>query len=394
MKILHINTQDTGGAGKACLRLSTAINDLGFISNLLVLRKTLKSKNIFKYKPTKKEVMLNFIMRIINKIKLSNLNIEKGETFSFINSGFKVEKTILYNESNIINLHWTASFLDYKTFFKDNNKKIIWTLHDMEPFSGGNHYTKIDKVSSTEKKILKNKLEIFKKNNINLTIVSPSKWLMNKSKESELFKDFPHFCIPNGIDSNIYKNIDSSIVRKELHLPPNKKIILFVAESVQNKRKGFQFLVKALEKIKYNQDNILLCTVGSINTDTLSSFNNIHNFGYIKNEEEMVKIYSCADIFVIPSIEDNLPNTMIESLMCGTPVVGFKIGGISETINTGENGVLCEKIDSNELSKSISRALEINFNKKNIRENTMKKYDSKIIANEYIKLYQKIITSK
>ncbi len=391
MKILHINTHDIGGASKACFRIASALKKSGVQSDMLILRKKSDQEGMIKYIPTKIERIRNLIIKKIHKFKLKKIQLEKEETFSFPDSGFRINSKPLYKQADIINLHWISSFLDYKSFFKNNNKKIVWTLHDMEPFSGGNHYSRTKEKSKIEKQILEDKLKIFTKKKINLTIVSPSKWLMIKSSESQLFKNFQHFCIPNGIDSDLYIKYDLIKVRNELSLPLDKKIILFVAESIQDKRKGLLYLIQALEKIKYKEENIILCTVGAIiDPELLPKFNNIHNFGYIKDENMMSKIYSCADIFVIPSLEDNLPNTMIESLMCGTPVVGFKIGGIAETIND-QNGILCQNIDSGELALSINRAINTDFDKGAIRQSTILKYDSRIIAKRYTELYEKIM---
>jgi glycosyltransferase involved in cell wall biosynthesis len=383
MKILHINTNKKGGAAKACIRINEALNQKGVNSKLL-FKNNHKKDFSDTYSPNKTEKILNLLYRIRNKILKKVFLIKKDNILSFPDSQLKIESTIEYENSDIINLHWVSSFLDYKFFLK-NKKPIVWTLHDMEPFSGGNHYSN-KKINSLNKLIIKYKKYFLSKSKKQINIVCPSKWLTKESKNSQLFGNFPHYNIPNPFDPKVFKAYNNEKTRKEFKIPKDKKVILFVSDSLDDKRKGFSILEDAFNKIKVK--DIILCSVG--NNKNKITKNNYIDLGYINDEKKMAKVYSMADIFVIPSIEDNLPNTMIESLMCGTPVVGFKIGGIEETINHGFNGFLSNNVDSDSLLETINEALETNFNSEKIIEDSRNKYSYDVIAKKYIDLYNKI----
>jgi glycosyltransferase involved in cell wall biosynthesis len=172
-------------------------------------------------------------------------------------------------------------------------------------------------------------------------------------------------------------------------LPLDKKIILFAADIVENSRKGFAFLQKALEKIQ--NENILSCAIGS--KTQLDNHNNIIALGRIVDERLMAIAYAAADVFVIPSLEDNFPNTMIEALLCGTPVIGFPVGGIIDAIDDEINGYICSEISVNALKETIEKFLENPnfFDRSKIAQNAKEKYALSIQAKKYIDLFQQIL---
>jgi len=424
MKILIVNTYDRGGAANACKRLYLGLLLEGVASKVLLKIKQNNWPNSFCFKQPPKTLskfvkLKNKVKRILKEFKLyypkqveKNVELEflnnrlAGlEMFSFPNTGLDITQSDIYKEADIINLHWVANFLDYKTFFEKNKKPVVWTLHDMNPFSGGVHYEEkylgIDefgfpisrKVSEEEKRVAKENTEIKKqalsKVN-NLTIIAPSEWLAEEARKSEIFKGYPVLCIPNGLDTEIYKPRNKNYSRDLLNIPKDKKVILFVADSISNNRKGFIFLKRAFEQLA--DANLVLCAIGSKNRN-LESLNNIIELGPIYDERVMSIAYSAADVFVIPSLMDNLPNTVIESLMCGTPVIGFPVGGIPDMIQYGENGLLTQDISVSSLLETLTKFLNSSelFDRNKIRENAIKKYDQKVQAINYIKLFERII---
>ena len=422
MKLLLINSYDTGGAAKACFRLLNGLQNEGVSSNVLLAHKQKKSQNSFLYKKQEiKSTLKNRItiklIKIFKKFILVRKNVvskkevflrdrQKGlEMFSFPDSKYDITLSELYREADIVNLHWVADFLDYKSFFMKNNKPVVWTLHDMNPFSGGEHYEEkylgIDEsgfpvnriISEEEIRVAKDNIELKKQvitNLSNLTIVAPSEWLAAEARRSEIFKNTPVFCIPNGLDTDVYKPRDKNYSRELLNIPKDKKVILFVADSISNNRKGFVFLKRAFEQLA--DSNLFLCAIGNKNSE-LEPMDNIYELGPISDERLMSIAYSAADVFVIPSLIDNLPNTIIESLMCGTPVIGFPVGGISEMIQDGENGYLTEEVSVNSLENTIEKFLKNSgsFDQIKIRENAIKKYDQKVQSKKYIELYNNML---
>jgi len=420
MKILLVNTYDVGGAAKACLRLYEGLISSEVETKLLVRNKT-NFAQAHEFLPSSKAKLTNKIknklIRIAKELKLmpwqtaqerKAVQLQKKrkglEIFSLPVSSYDLTQSTLYKEADIINLHWVANFLDWKTFFAKNTKPIVWTLHDQNPFLGIEHYAErfngIDenglpiprKYTDLELKESAYWLN-YKKNCLkhvkNLHIVSPSKWLLRCSQNSELFAYYPHYHIPNGFPTDTFRPIDQIKCRELLNLPLDKKIILFVADIVGNSRKGFAFLQKALEKIR--NENILLCAIG--NRIQLDNHDNIIALGRIVDERLMAMAYAAADVFVIPSLEDNFPNTMIEALLCGTPVIGFPVGGIIDAIDDEINGYICSEISVNALKETIEKFLENPnfFDRSKIAQNAKEKYALSIQAKKYIDLFQQIL---
>jgi glycosyltransferase involved in cell wall biosynthesis len=323
-------------------------------------------------------------------------------------SPFDLTKHRDYASADIIHLHWVSELLDWPTFFAKNRKPVVWTLHDKNPFSGIEHYDnsflcidkngdpKIREKSNHEielsEKWLNLKREVLKKRKCEIYIVSPSAWLLNESLKSELFSGFSHSLIPNGLDETKFINHSKAESRRFFNIPEDQLILLFVADYITNKRKGIDYLLKAIESVK-NKAKLMVYSIGNSNEN--NDKGGLFALGRIEDEDTMAKAYSAADVFVIPSLEDNLPNTMLESLMCGTPVIGFPVGGIAETIEDGVNGYLCDDISVNALEKTIKKYIENKnlFNPEQIALDARKKFSGDIQARAYIELYKQILNN-
>lgn len=426
MKILHINTSDRGGAAIAAIRLHLSLLQQGINSKLLTLNKS--STNIpahYSYN----QIYLNscrsrFIKRIIGIIrKIKNNSMgrfefkkeimhasrEKYSYFSFINTDCDITQLRIFKEADIIHLHWVSNFIDYRFFFKTGNgKKIVWSLHDMNPFTGGCHYSgdcrgfnnscySCPQINKTSKpnlagKALVEKVRNFKINKNDVIIVALSTWLNEMSKQSLLFSDLKHAVVPNGLDIDIFKPLNKQFCRDVFKLPKNKKILLFICNKIDNKRKGFDLLIESFGNIK-KKDDIVICIAGEWASNVLSINDFPHiSLGNLQDERLMSMAYNAADVFVLPTRQDNLPNTALEALSCGIPVISFNVGGIKDIIKDGINGLLCPGISSESLSDTINIFLEekYNFNTANIREFAIKNYDSRIQAKAFINLYNSL----
>jgi len=413
MKVLIINTYDIGGAANACLRLHLGLLNNNVQSKLLVKNKYKNYPEVYKFQENSDESFFSKTFKKNKRLKKLFKNKKESfiknrdqrlEMFSFPESKFDLTSSKLYQEANIINLHWVAGFIDYKSFLKKNTKPVVWTLHDMNPFSGGEHYLETSlglgennksvprDYTSLEKNIFKKNIKIKKSalKDKNITVVSPSKWLQEEAKKSQVFKDKDVFLIPYGLDEKTFKPRSKSESRKTLGLPDSKIIVLFVAHSLNNIRKGFAYLKKALEGL--NSSNVLLCSVGTNNIEFDGAIETIH-LGEIKDEELMSKVYSAVDVFVISSLMDNLPNTVLESLMCGTPVIGFPVGGIPDMIEHGINGLLTKDVSVSSLQESLNHFIKNykDFDREKIRMNAVKKYNLDRQAIEYINLFRYLL---
>jgi glycosyltransferase involved in cell wall biosynthesis len=316
-----------------------------------------------------------------------------------------------FDDIDIIHLHWVAGFIDYKNFFKSLplNIPIIWTLHDMNPFTGGCHFSgdccryeqqcgECPQLGTRSEKDLSRYIWVDKQEALNnldsmsLHLVSPSNWLNNLSGKSALLGRFPKTVIANGLDTEIFKPENSTGLREALGIPYSDQIIGFVSDNVALKRKGFQYLKAALEQ--FENSNVYLVSIGENSPDMPDSSNHIH-LGRIQQDNLLSLAYSLFDVFVCPSVEDNLPNTVIESLACGTPVVGFNIGGMPDMVVSGVTGFLAADISAESLKSCLDKVLadksEIELMARNCRELVLNKFSLHKQANSYIKLYSSML---
>lgn len=409
MRPLLVNTYENGGAAKACLRLFEGLRRQKVDADLLLkhqatdtLRPSLQKKIGYKMRA----LSAVFNLPTFRPAPFINQRSPGLEFFSFPTSDFKIHHSPHYKQANLINLHWVADFLDYPSFFKHNDKPLVWTLHDQNPFTGGEHYEEtiagIDQNGyPVKRKIKPEERKIFRKVNEikakalsgvkNLTIVAPSAWLAEEAQQSRLFADYPVKIIPNGFDTGLFQPRDRHYSRQLLNIPDNKIVVLFVAHNVSAHPKGFVYLQRALEN--FDKDDIQLLSVGNSPHLPTGKKSNHLSLGSIKSEHFMSIIYSAADVFVIPSLMDNLPNTAVESICCGTPVVGFGVGGIPDIVQDGENGYLTEEISVNALKNTLEKFFTAprHFNRSEIRENAVKKYALANQAKAYKKLYESLL---
>lgn len=416
MKIALINTWLYGGASKSAQRLYKGFTNLQINHEFNFFVKNNKNKEyaiIENYLSLEK---VSFFEKFIRKIKILESNNEinnyrkyrKREGLDYFsdihNSSRNIQNEDL-KSANVINLHWVAELLDYSSFFSKFKQPLYWTLHDQSPFLNGNHYEEkysVDEngnVYSREKsdvdifwenRLKKEKFRIFKSVK-NLEIIAPSIWMSKSAKMSELFRDFKVHHIPNGLDTSIFKVLSKNLSKEVFGLPHDKQVILFVSENIEVNRKGLKVLLKALEFIK--NENFAIAVVGKGNFEKPKELSQIpiFNLGIIIDERLMAVAYNAADLFVIPSLIDNLPNTAIEAVCCGTPVVGFATGGIPEIIQHGFNGYLTNEINAESLSQQIGLGLKnlSAFDSDTISLLAREKYNLQNQANAYLELFER-----
>ena len=389
MKVLLVNTYDRGGAANACIRLHLALIDAGHTSHLLTLNKTRDDIPFhFDYKSFTGLEGGNILNRVTHitvngehEYKTQDIKdictaaSKYTDVFSSIYSDFRIENAPQISEYDVVNLHWTSRFLNWPTFFASKKiRRVIWSLHDMAPFTGGYHYSDGFEGYKTDdsnphflrqtsdpdfaKKLLLSKQNILRNSDIPVAVISLSNWLHECATSSTLFKHYPIKRIANSVNTETYRYLDKREARKHLGLPEDKDIVLFISDSVNNKRKGFHLLEKAINKASNRR--IMLCSVGK-NFD--SNLPEVRDFSEVHDEDKLALIYSAADVFVLPALEDNLPNVVIESLCCGTPVVGFNIGGMPDMIEDGVNGRLANDISAEGLLASLYDVLNNSVSK-------------------------------
>ena len=404
MKILHVNTSDYGGAAKACLRLHEGLMKNGVDSNVLVLQQySYQQKNIFNFQKYHKTHFFKKIKRSLryrldthSKKRLLKNKPNTYEAFSFPDTIYDIVDLPLVQEANIIHLHWIAGFLDYASFFRNIKKPVIWTLHDRNPILGGFHY-EVDlqrnqpDFQELNQQIAQKKIKILTQAH-NLQIVSPSDWMYQQAVTSDQFQRFRHYLIPNGLDTEIFKPIHRASAREILNLPSDKKIILFVSEFIHNRNKGLEYLKEALKKL--NNPDIALCVLG--NGKLVCEDLEIYNLDFISDDRLLPIVYNAADIFVSPTLEDNLPNTVMEAMACALPTVVFEVGGIPDMVKHRENGLLVPPKEVNALSQAIQDLLENSSLSQKLgnkaRQTIQEKFVIATQTKKYTKIYQESLS--
>jgi len=405
MKVLHISTLSKGGAFNAAFRLHQGLLMIGVKSVFLTLDSK-DNEEVIRF-PVFGKYGLSFKKRILNKLKIRELkSVERKrdfeqlkypiEAFSSPKADYSVARYIKEKiKPDIVNLHWVAGFVDYEEFFSEITVPVVWTLHDQQPFAGFWHYSmdSLDQSEATDinSEYLKTKLRAINKCHHSIEIVAPSKWLLNESKESPLFKTLPHHLVRYGIDTNIFKPTyepPKSIHKK--HVNTKKIKLLFICQSLENRRKGMLLLIDALKQIP--NANFLLIAVGDSQNSLLQDLDaEIIFTGNISQQRELARLYSFVDAMVIPSIQDNLPNTLLESLCCGTPVLGTAVGGIKEILSNSNLGLISKSIDSKGLGEILNSFTNHSFDRERISTIAKRKFYLEKQAEEYFSIYKHLI---
>jgi len=421
LKIVHINTYDIiGGAARAAYRLHIGLDRLGQDSTMFVANRKSEDPKVVTFRPPMKA--FNRLHRFFRRKKIEGDFQRYAASCPSGYDPFTDDRSEHGNDvlgqlpsCDIINLHWVAGFVDYRAFFSGilKNIPIVWTLHDMNAFTGGCHYDYScgkfirscggcpqlgsDIEDDLSRKVWKRKKVAFDQLGAErLHIIAPSRWLAKEAKQSSLLGRFPVSVIPYGLDQEVFAPRDAKGFREALGIPADAQVVLFVADWVQNKRKGFSILTEAFSGLN-DVDNLLLFSVGSGQIELGTNKSYVH-LEYIDVDRILSIAYSAADVFVIPSLQDNLPNTVLEAIACGTPVVGFDVSGIPDLVRPGITGYLAPVQDVSALRNAIVDLLgdpdTLAEMSANCRRVAKKEYDLNLQAKRYAELYEKILTGQ
>jgi glycosyltransferase involved in cell wall biosynthesis len=293
---------------------------------------------------------------------------------------------------------------------KPEGVPVFWTLHDMNAFTGGCHYDAgcgryeqscgtCPQLDSGRPDDVSHRIWLRKKRAFaqialdQLHFISPSHWLADTLKRSSLLANRPVTVIPYGVDIDDFAPRDRRLARNVLGIPPDAAAILFVADSVENRRKGFARLAEVLADLR-DVPNLWAISVGRNKPVANFSAEHLH-LGYVDNDRLLSLIYSAADAFAIPSLQDNLPNTVLESMACGTPVVGFDVGGIPDMVRPGVTGFLAPMGDVTAFRVALSTLLQDSVLRAelaaNCRRLAKEEYALDIQASHYLRLYKSVV---
>lgn len=420
MRVLIVNTSEkTGGAAVAANRLMEALNNNGVSTKMLVRDKETDNINVV---GLKQSLLSQWHFLWERFIVFCHLRFTTASLFQIdiANSGFDITKTREFKEADVVHLHWiNQGMLSLKGIKKilNSGKPVVWTMHDAWPATGICHLTlgcnrfkshcrhcKLlpgkggDKDLSS--KIWRKKSRTYSSHNI--YFVACSKWLESEAKSSALLSGKPVRSIPNPIDTRVFAPSDRKQASSRSGLPSDKRVILFVSQRVSHPNKGMAYLAEACTLLakQYPEmlDNTVVTILGGHAEEIREQlpFETV-SLGYVSDTKQIVDIYNSADVFVLPSLSENLPNTIMEAMACGVPCVGFKVGGIPEEIDHKKNGYVAEYCNAADLARGIRWILD-EADYSSLSNEALRKvrvsYSQQSVAVKYIEVYNQALAQK
>lgn len=408
MKVIHIFSINSGGAAIAAKRIAKSVEMVSrnnVKNEYLTLYTTEGSEEVIPFYSSSIEVFMAKIGRKVSEILLEPHSKNYPGPFTMGEYGVAYNRRLnsIFQEKDIIHIHWVnRGFFSIKQLEMLANFEIpiIWTMHDMWAFTGGCHYDgecgkykkKCHDCICIEKGKNDFSIEQEKKKRIftrsNFFFVGCSEWITNCAKDSYILKKQNNIeCIPNPIDNDFLLQMDKSMLRDKYNVPRNEKVVLFGSMSSDDERKGGKIIHKIVSEISRRGYRTIV--FGNFSSEIKRTFDNVTFFGPISDQGKMHEIYSMSDVFIAPSIQENLANTVMESLASGTPVVAFDIGGMSDMIVDGVNGKLVRPFNLEEYISSIDYIMDNQWMGQNAIESVKEKFSYKKIGARYYTLYKK-----
>jgi glycosyltransferase involved in cell wall biosynthesis len=420
MRVVHISNGDSvGGAERGAYRLHCGLRLLHQDSSMLVASRRTDDPHVMEINRSRRlaDRLRRFAWRHLLHWSGTRYATARPRNASvFIDDRSELGADLMHQlpPCDIFHLHVIYGFVDFRSFFRAVPRRIplVWTLRDPLPFTGGCLYygpcrrfndrcgacpeLGSRRESDLSREVWERKRAAYSRVPIGrLHLVTPSRWLAGEARQSELLGGFPVSVIPNGLDTEVFSPRDRMMARSALDIPRDARVVLFVAASVGDPRKGFTLLAEALAPIA-SDAGIHLVSVGrhgfspDIRVPTLS-------LGYLDNDRILSLAYSAADVYVTPTLDDNLPHTVMESLSCGTPVVGFEVGGVPDMVRNGVTGFVVPKGDTVALRQAIlsvldNPALRVGMSQ-NCRRIALEEYGLKLPAQRYLALYQSMTSN-
>ena len=415
MRVLIINTSErTGGAAIAASRLMEALKNSGIKAKMLVRDKQTDQVTVVALKKSWRQICQfvweRNVIRIANRFKKHNLF-----AVDIANTGTDITSLPEFRQADVIHLHWVnqglLSLKDLRKIFL-SGKPVVWTMHDMWPVTGICHHAgdcthyqaqchdcpllyRGHRHDLSYKTFVK-KQQLYK--DANITFVACSRWLEELAKKSALTLGHTVTNLPNPINTNLFHPTDKVAARRKLNLPEDKRLLLFSSMKITDKKKGIDYLVEACRLLHEKQpgfcEKLAVVVVGKESQQYADLFPfPVYCLSYIGKEKEMTAVYNAVDLFVTPSLQENLPNTIMEAMSCGVPCVGFCIGGIPEMIDHLHNGYVARYRSAEDLANGICWSLtegDYQSLSTEARRKVLSTYTEHVVAMKYIGIYNHI----
>ncbi len=417
MRVLIVNTAErTGGAAIAANRLLHALNHNGVEARMLVRDRKTDSPQVASIPPSwrlrAKFLWERGIIWLANGLSKRNLF-----QVDIANAGTDITRMEAFKQADVIHLHWVnQGFLSLGDMERimASGKPVVMTMHDQWYFTGICHYSgDCDKYQTQcshcpmltgggigtdlARRVYDRKRTIYSLKP--MAFVGCSRWMADLARKSPLTQGHLVTNIPNAIDTDMFTPLDQAAAREHHALPADKRLLLFGAQRITDERKGFRYLKEACEHLVQNypeQARQMGVVVLGGDAETVKSALPlpVYTVGYLSNEAEIAQLYNAVDLFVTPSLQDNLPNTIVEAMSCGTPCVGFNIGGIPEMISHEQDGYVARYRDSQDFAHGIIWCLDDNrltTLRQKARADALNTYSESAVASRYQEIYRSLL---
>jgi glycosyltransferase involved in cell wall biosynthesis len=413
MKVMFLNASDIdGGAARGALRLLHGVREEGVEARLLVQRKTGDDPFVIGPQTNPGKVMA-FVRPGLESlyVGLCAGQVEGMYSPALVPDSLPA-KTAEFNP-DIVHLHWVANGMMRVETLRRFNRPLVWTLHDSWAFTGGCHVPldctryrescgQCPVLGSSRQHDLSRRLWRRKQrawHGLDLTVVTPSRWLAECARSSSLFRDTRIEVIPNGLDLRRFKPVDRRIARDLLSLPQERKLILFGGKWITNDRnKGFHLLGEALRGLagRRGDSTTEVVVFGSSEPAQPPDLGlKTHYLGWLHDDVSIALLYAAADLFVSPSIQENLSYAVMEAMACGTPCVAFDQGGMPDLIDHGRNGYLARPFEPDDLAQGIAWVLADEDRRQALSAEARRKVENEFarerVARRYVDLYGELV---
>jgi glycosyltransferase involved in cell wall biosynthesis len=419
MNVIHICASDAlGGAARAAFRLHRSFSGLECIdSSMLVKERASDDKGVSCYTPdlfSSGSFYCSGILKRVLSVRWSKFVTTNLVMHSRADIPTGILSFLNKLPCDLVHLHWLGANTISIEEIGNIDKPVVWTLHDMWAFCGAEHYspdgpaarfrlgyhpdnrTEGEAGPDMNRSVWIRKKKTWLKP---ITLVCPSQWMADCASESLLCQDWPILRIPNPLNLDLWKPLPKNQARALLNLPQDKRIVLFGAiGGERDPRKGADLLREALRALKvFCKEDVHLVVFGQSEPETPVSFEYpVTYLGRFQDEISMVAIYNSADIMLVPSRQDNLPQTAVEAQACGVPVVAFDIGGLKDIVEHQRTGYLAKPFDTEDFAERINLLLE-DWNQyaqmaRAARQLAEEKFAAPVIAEAYSKLYQQVLS--
>jgi glycosyltransferase involved in cell wall biosynthesis len=416
LKVLHVSTSDHhGGAARAAYRLHAALRGMGADSHMLVQHRLSDDPTVSG--PASSLAKAYALVR--PRLDRLFLGPRQWHGAAYVSPGLwpgSIAGSIRRLRPDVVHLHWVAGGFVSSASLGRVGLPVVWTFHDMWPMTGGCHYAgectryrercgacpllTAASLEDVTRRVLRTKERSW--GAVDIHVVAPSRWMAACARSSTLFRRRPASVIPNAIDLERFSPVPRDLARRLLALPADVKLIAFGAvKSTEDRRKGFHLLAPALERLKTMLPGqaVELLVFGAAPSQNPPPIPlRTHFAGRFQDDISLAVVYNAADVFVAPSLQDNLPNTVLEALACGVPCVAFDTGGLADMIEHGRNGYLAKAFDPEDLGAGIAWVLAADGRREELagqaRARVVERHSAARIAAAHIDLYQQVLARR